>query len=212
MPVLAPPEPSVLAGLTEWGVGVEQPVWAQVADVLGDGELMDITLIANTAKADMVEASLAAGLRGVAKTRINLAYNTAREKLSLPAADLRAEVPVRASTVTLGATLAPEGAGTATSPDAPGGPSGVVRRTLKAQHHWDPTVRVEVFPLSPDALAKMTGCIDKPIAEAYRDHFASMTRSFPGADAWALCVEADWTFRYEFAPYERDRQAAALSL
>ncbi|CAK0838023.1 unnamed protein product, partial [Prorocentrum cordatum] len=55
------------------------------------------------------------------------------------------------------------------------------------------------------------GCIDKAIAEAYRDHSASMARSFPGADAWALCVESDWTFRFEFAPDERDRQAAAYA-
>ncbi|CAK0859451.1 unnamed protein product, partial [Prorocentrum cordatum] len=52
----------------------------------------------------------------------------------------------------------------------------------------------------------MGDVMDRAVAEGYRGFFARMVRNYPGAEAWAVCADAEWTFRFEFAADELERQ------
>ena len=52
----------------------------------------------------------------------------------------------------------------------------------------------------------MGDVVDRAVAEGYEGFFTSMVKNYPGPDAWAVCAQAEWTFRFEFAADEVQRQ------
>ncbi len=46
--------------------------------------------------------------------------------------------------------------------------------------------------------------VERGVAEAYRNHFATMARTYP--KSWWICAQAEWECRFEWAPDELRRQ------
>ncbi|CAK0839052.1 unnamed protein product [Prorocentrum cordatum] len=272
---------------------LDPAVWAQIAQEMGDSTLQNLSIIATLQGADLAEAAQECKLKGIAKTKLNIAVNIARLKVGVATADIFSQVGVHAP------------ARVASPVDARGAPAvaapAPVVNVLKVKDYYDQASRLTVLPLEETRIAEMRkrlqattvlsvpvrvwytddqvsvlGCLadacypmlafdmgvwgpqdgrrqraaalsahvqnsagewitkeikgppnlgawieawdfasagflmgdvmDRAVAEGYRDFFTRMVRNYPGAETWAVCADAEWTFRFEFAADELERQ------
>ena len=130
-------------------------IWKNIATHLGDETLTDELTIATIPDSDFREAAKELDIKGIPKTRLNLAINVVRTRMGNEVSDIFAEAPIPVLPVQQsqpGNVLSLTQQQTSTIDHCPGG---ITRNTIKVREIFNQACRIEMLPLDEPQIKVM---------------------------------------------------------